>query len=131
MKPNEAAIDLERLGEQSLGGEIIRVNPQRAGMERIALEDFTDELQLEIELALFSKPPGGGFRRLTLKGGIARTFMGCGHIGRRSLPGLGSTETLAVPTQNSGADSMGKNSRKGVHPTSETWSNPVHGQANA
>ena len=83
MKPNESAVNLQSSGEQPLGGEIVRVNAERVGVERI-----------EIELALLSKSPGGGFRRLSLEGGIARTFMGCGHVGRRSLPGLGITKHL-------------------------------------
>ena len=94
MKPNESAVNLQSSGEQPLGGEIVRVNAERVGVERISLKNLAEKLQLEIELALLSKSPGGGFRRLSLEGGIARTFMGCGHVGRRSLPGLGITKHL-------------------------------------
>ena len=69
LETNEPSVDLQRSGEKPLGGEIIGVNPKRFGVERIALENLGEELQLEVELALLSKPPGGGFGCLASKEG--------------------------------------------------------------
>ena len=62
---------------------------------------------------------------LGLEGGVARTFMRCGHDRRRSLPGLGFSADLPSQRKIRGAKSSGKNSRKGAIPTSETSSIPL------
>ena len=55
------------------------MDAQGVGEERVAFEDPAEEFELEVELALLAEPSRGGFGRLALGGGFARSIVGCGH----------------------------------------------------
>ena len=68
-EPDQPAIDLQGAAILALGGQVVGVDPQGVDEERIALEDPTQKLDLEVDLALLAQPPGRSLGRL----GVPRT----------------------------------------------------------
>ena len=60
------------------------MDPQGVDEERIALQNPTQKIDLEVDLALLAQAPRRGLGRRAFRGRIARTIQGCGH--RSVLP---------------------------------------------
>ena len=62
-QPDQPAIDLEGTSILTFGGEIVAVNAQGVYVERVALQNPTKKIDLELDLTLLAQSPGRGFGR--------------------------------------------------------------------
>jgi hypothetical protein len=68
---DEAPIDLEGTSIVSARGEVMPVGTQDDRVEGVAFQQASEELQLEVELALFAEPACRRFGKRTLAWGLA------------------------------------------------------------
>ena len=61
-EPDELQVGLEGPVVVALGGQVVGVDPEGVGVERVAFEDPAEEVELELELALLAEPPRRGLR---------------------------------------------------------------------
>ena len=76
-EPDNLKVGLERPVIEPAGREVVGMDPEHVGIERVAREDRSEEIKLEVELMLIAKPSRRRFRRGAIGEGVVGALRQC------------------------------------------------------